>query len=161
MGASIKVVSSTNFQGLRSLSARVASLVKENVKVGVIGGEEADGTSLADVMNWIEFGTVNDDGTVRQPERPVLRRTINQNMDYFRAINAANLPRVLDGRMAAGIALDLLGLAAVSKVKQAMVDGPWAPNAPSTIARKGSSKPTIDTGHLRQAMTHVVEPGDA
>ena len=32
----------------------------------------------------------------------------------------------------------------------------WAPNAPSTIARKKSDQPLIDTGALRQAITFVV-----
>jgi hypothetical protein len=32
----------------------------------------------------------------------------------------------------------------------------WAPNAPSTIRRKGSDKPGIDTGEMRKALTHLV-----
>lgn len=32
----------------------------------------------------------------------------------------------------------------------------WAPNAPATIARKGSDKPLIDTGALRAAIVGVV-----
>lgn len=34
--------------------------------------------------------------------------------------------------------------------------GELAPNAPSTIAKKGSSAPLIDTGALRAAVTYVV-----
>ena len=33
----------------------------------------------------------------------------------------------------------------------------WAPNAPSTIRRKGSSRPLIDTDALRQAITSIVD----
>lgn len=33
----------------------------------------------------------------------------------------------------------------------------WAPNAPATIKAKGSDKPLIDTGALRQAITYVVK----
>jgi hypothetical protein len=33
----------------------------------------------------------------------------------------------------------------------------WAPNAPSTIKRKGSDKPLIDKGDLRKSITYVVE----
>jgi hypothetical protein len=32
----------------------------------------------------------------------------------------------------------------------------WPPNAPSTIARKGSDVPLIDTGELRKAIKHVI-----
>jgi hypothetical protein len=33
----------------------------------------------------------------------------------------------------------------------------WAPNAPSTIAQKGSDKPLIDTGELRRDITYFVK----
>ena len=32
----------------------------------------------------------------------------------------------------------------------------WAPNAPSTIARKGSNKPLIDTGEMRKSIIGIV-----
>jgi hypothetical protein len=32
----------------------------------------------------------------------------------------------------------------------------WAPNAPSTIRRKHSDRPLIDTGELRKSLTHLV-----
>jgi len=32
----------------------------------------------------------------------------------------------------------------------------WPPNAPSTIARKGSSQPLIDTGNLRKSIIYVI-----
>lgn len=35
---------------------------------------------------------------------------------------------------------------------------PWEPNAPSVVAEKGSSKPLIDTGDLRQSVT-VIDTG--
>jgi hypothetical protein len=34
----------------------------------------------------------------------------------------------------------------------------WPPNAPSTIARKGSDRRNIDKGELRRAVTHVLNP---
>ena len=33
----------------------------------------------------------------------------------------------------------------------------WAPNAPSTIARKGSDRPLIEWGELRKSLTYVLE----
>lgn len=32
----------------------------------------------------------------------------------------------------------------------------WPPNAPSTVAAKGSDRPLIDTGQLRKAITYIV-----
>lgn len=35
----------------------------------------------------------------------------------------------------------------------------WPPNAPSTIKRKGSSRPNVDTGALRRSIVYVVRVG--
>ena len=34
--------------------------------------------------------------------------------------------------------------------------GPFTPNAPATVKRKGSSQPLIDTGNLRKSITFVI-----
>jgi len=53
-------------------------------------------------------------------------------------------------RKANGIA----GLYAVRAIRQEIKNGAYAPNAPLTIAIKGSSKPLVDTGNLFKAITH-------
>lgn len=52
--------------------------------------------------------------------------------------------------------LEDVGLYAQSKVKGYFLHNDWVPNAPSTIKKKGSDKPLIDTGALRQAVTFVI-----
>ena len=41
-------------------------------------------------------------------------------------------------------------------VQKEIVDGSFEPNAESTIKKKGSDKPLIDTGTMRQSVTYVV-----
>jgi len=56
-------------------------------------------------------------------------------------------------------ALDQLGMIAENVVQKAFATsgyGRWAPNAPATVAKKGSSAPLIETGQLRKAITHEV-----
>lgn len=55
-------------------------------------------------------------------------------------------------------ALNMAGIAASNVAKRWFTDprNGWAPNAPSTIAQKGSDRPMIDTGQLRGAITYVV-----
>ena len=57
----------------------------------------------------------------------------------------------------------LLGIAGEAIVQQAFEtsgDGTWPPNAPSTIAAKGSSQPLIDTAQLRKSVSSdVVKKG--
>ncbi len=61
-------------------------------------------------------------------------------------------------------AFEILGAKAEEYVQKAFESGGfglWEPNAASTIARKGSSAPLIDTGQLRRAVTSdVVKAGD-
>lgn len=52
--------------------------------------------------------------------------------------------------------LQLVGIESQKIVQKKITDGPWLPNAPATIARKGSDKPLIDTGAMRQNVTFVV-----
>lgn len=54
--------------------------------------------------------------------------------------------------------LDRAGLAGMNAAKGWFTNNKngWPPNKPAVIKRKGSSRPLIDTGQLRQAITYVV-----
>lgn len=54
-------------------------------------------------------------------------------------------------------ALNKLGVAAKGLVQEEIVNGGFAPNAESTIAKKGSEQPLIDTGYMRQSVNYVVK----
>ena len=51
-----------------------------------------------------------------------------------------------------------LGLFQKDLMQNEIITGDFVPNAPSTIRRKGSSKPLIDTGRMRQAVNYVIKP---
>jgi len=71
---------------------------------------------------------------------------------------------IQDG-MEAGLSMDqileMVGLVAAGAVKVYMTELKTPPNAASTIRKKKSSNPLIDTGALRQAVTHKVSVGPA
>lgn len=54
------------------------------------------------------------------------------------------------------VALDRFGLWAVGEIQQRIADGIPPPNAQSTVDRKGSSTPLIETGQLRASIKHKV-----
>lgn len=91
------------------------------------------------------------------PARPFVEPGLETGRDRLAKIMELGLQRTLDGD-SDGIAwaLETAGVEGVSLVQRKMVTGPFAPNAPSTIKRKGSSKPLIDTGQLRQSVSYVV-----
>lgn len=57
--------------------------------------------------------------------------------------------------------LALLSEVALGHIKQAISDGLPPPNTESTIQRKGSSKPLIDTGELRNSLQSLVRDWNA
>jgi hypothetical protein len=57
--------------------------------------------------------------------------------------------------------LETVGVIAAGEVKVYMTQLRTPPNAASTIRRKGSSNPLIDTGAMRQSVTHQVSIGPA
>lgn len=148
--------------GYRDLMKRLGGMHSTQVLVGVrstghelaisdegIVGESLD---LAEIAAINEFGS--SDGHV--PERSFLRATIDQHRaEYARELEVA-VERMIDGAPPA-LAYGRLGLRAVADVQARIRAHIPPPNAPSTIRRKGSSTPLIDTGRLIQSIDYTIE----
>ena len=132
------------FEALKKLS-------ELEVQVGFQGDQTAeDGTSLAEIAAYNELGT----STI--PARPFMKQSFENHEDELRAacerVNAA-----LASSKSVEQALDALGVAIKGLVQTEIVDGGFTENAPSTIKKKGSDKPLIDTGTMRQSVNYVVK----
>lgn len=125
------------------------------IYVGVRGdaGESEDGTPLAQVAAANEFGTD------RIPERSFLRSTVDAQQGAYEDLLEQVVTEAVDGGGLPALdrGLDRIGLTAVADVQRTMRDLKDPPNAPSTVARKGSDNPLIDTGRLRQSISHEVK----
>jgi len=115
-------------------------------------------------MNNIQVAIANEFGSApgvapRVPARPFLRQTFSSysgRQDKFQKMLSDALYAIAGGRLSTKIALERIGLLGSSAVKEEITHGSFVPNAPFTIAKKKSSKPLIDTGAMRQAVTHKV-----
>lgn len=140
--------------GYRGFLLGVENLSKlPAVFVGVRGGGDSE---LVIIAASNEFGAPS----VNVPERSYLRSTVDEK----RADYAAALTRIVrdevDGKRVARLGLERLGAKAAGDVQRKIVALRDPPNAPSTIAAKGSSNPLIDTGRLRQSIDWVVRKGE-
>lgn len=111
-----------------------------------------DKTSLLDVAMW------NQLGTVRSPSRPFMTDAVEKHIKDYNDFLEAEEDALVKGKSDAKQMLEQLGLFAKAKMQMEIVDGSFVPNSPYTIAKKGSDKPLIDTGHMRQSVTYVVRP---
>lgn len=109
--------------------------------------EGSDNFNLASLAAVLEFGNENI------PSRPFLRQTLAENQEKYTALFVE--------LFSAGVSLDQIygQIASVAQgdVQLGIRNGDWTPNAPSTIKRKKSSKPLIDTGKLRQSVRGIVK----
>ena len=152
----------------RTGGKKLQRLLREAGKGGVSGvavgffsdAKYQDGTPVAAVAAWNEFGTKNI------PERPFFRQAIAGMEDGIANIIKARIdPRrmVVDEQLA-----DRVGLYAAAQVQESITSLREPPNAPSTIARKrkklggkkgvgGGENPLIDTGFMHDSVTWQVE----
>lgn len=135
----------------RILAASIVDVGRKVAKVGVFSGVEADGTSLADVLAFQEFGTE----TV--PERRPIRTTFETKRAELARICEAAAKRVVLHGMPVAKAVGLIGAWGASAVKATITESDLPPPlAPATVEAKGSSKPLVDTGRLVGAITWAV-----
>ncbi len=128
-------------------SAQTASILK----IGFLeGATYPDGTSVPMVAAFNEFGVPSHG----QPPRPFFRRMVSaKSGEWPKAISNLLKANNYDTKLT----LDQAGEAIAGQLRQSIKDLVDPPLAPSTIARKGSSKPLVDTGVLLASVAHEVE----
>jgi hypothetical protein len=137
--------------GYREFMRAVSDIDASFIDVGVRGGGDVATYAAAN-----EFGTA--DGHV--PERSFLRSTLDEHREEYAEVVAKGLGRIIDGKSTPERELGRLGLRVVRDVQAKIVTSVPPPNAPSTIARKGSSTTLIDTGRLRQSIDFEINSLD-
>lgn len=164
MAVTVKVVD----RGWEAIKERVQRLRDTGAicKVGVQGAQAAANVqhttlTVAQLATIHEFGKVihqpKMNRTIRIPERSFLRATIDLYQDAITRRDVLLAQGFVMGKFPLKPAMELLGQYVVGLIKQRIANGIAPPNSPYTIANKGSSKPLIDTGQLRNSITYVVE----
>lgn len=121
------------------------------LRVGFLEGSRyPDGTSVAMVAALNEYGVPSHG----QPPRPFFRNMIAEKSSEWPQAVAGLLK---DNDYDASRALKVAGAAIAGQLRQSIVDLVSPPLAQSTIARKGFTKPLIDTGAMLQSVDFEVK----
>lgn len=137
---------------LKRMGSQVKKVNSMSVRVGVPDGKNEAGTNIPLTL----IAAAHEFGLGNLPERPFLASGLKAGRDQLRKQSYESLKKVVESKIGAGKALQLLGLKGAALVKQYIRNGNFAPLKPETIKRKGSSKPLIDTGNLVQSITSEV-----
>lgn len=151
-GASISRKNPKALEGLRKRFEKAAS---KEIAVGFPKGKAQaypDGTSVIEVAARHVFGVgvpVRDFMSMAKPgihekTKPILVKITQlsgQEQGDDKAVTALQ---------------NGAGQVAQAEIQQAIIELDDPPNAPSTIAAKGSGNPLIDTGHMKDSVTYVI-----
>ena len=85
-----------------------------------------------------------------------MRDSVDKHKDQINAFLKNQLVLLAQGKTDANKILNAIGVFQKGLVQKEIVDGEFAPNAPSTIRKKKSDKPLIDTGTMRQSVNYVI-----
>ena len=113
------------------------------------------GASILEVAVWNNFGAPR----AHIPARPFMNQSAPK---IIRAVNRIARLVARESRRKPLTAVELersfdgMGQVARDVVKETITNGDFVPNAPSTIRRKHSSRPLIDTTDMRAAVQYAV-----
>ena len=137
-------------------TARFVRKTRQALPKGIAGHSRARvgfpaSKTQQDIVNkavWLEFGTITS------PARPMISNTMDANRGKYLDALRVSAPKILSGKTPIGQVAAKLGVLFENDIKQEMVDMTEPANAPSTIKKKGSSNPTIDTSETKNSVTH-------
>jgi hypothetical protein len=96
-----------------------------------------------------QVARINEYGKGKTPSRPFLRTALAKNRQR---INNAVLKFYL-GQVSA----DAIGVMLKNMVVDSIMNGNWKPNAPSTIALKGSDRPLVDRAIMKNSIAYEIK----
>ena len=142
-----------NDLGWKKICQNALAINGKTIKAGVLksAGSYAKGQSIAQVAMWNEYGTS------KIPSRPFIAIATDEHKGWQSEVRV-RMSDVLSPKGNVKESLNKIGTQMKTDVKNVIGDrGKLAPNAPSTIAKKGHNYPLIDTGKLLDAIDFEVK----
>ena len=137
--------------GWKDIKKNLKELSRLAVKIGILEGSKTkDGADIA------EYAAYNEEGTKNIPSRPFIRSWVDSNGEKLRHFMDSAYSHVVSGKWTARDAFERLGQTVQSGIKKNIVSGGFKPNSDSTVKRKGSSTPLVDSGDMRNAVNYKV-----
>lgn len=121
--------------------------------------ENLDGTVID--VGWpnggetAEIALYNELGTSTIPARPFMKQALENGEAEINAFITEGLGKVVDSGNTEAF-LNLVGVKLVDMVQSEIEDGSFTPNAPSTIRKKGSAHPLIDTATMKNSISFEI-----
>jgi hypothetical protein len=107
-------------------------------------------------QNMAEIAAANEYGTDKIPARPFMSTSYDENLPTINRALEGEYNKIVQGKSTVKLSLSKMGEYMKGLIVKKINEIQSPPNSPRTIALKGSSKPLIDFGQMRQAVTYKV-----
>ncbi len=137
----------------REIENDLKTLNGSHTKVGFLDGDtREDDPQLTNA----QVAVFNEYGTSNAPARPFMRPAIAENLDEIVQMQEEGYSDIVRQMSTVKTELAKIGTFAQREIQKKIRDVKTPPNAESTKRRKSgnSSNPLIDTGEMRQAVSH-------
>ena len=141
-----------------ALKRRVNAAINTAVKVGFLGGkihDDESGMTTASIAAINEYGS--EDGK-RPPPRPFFQITLDKNKRYAKLLQE-KVTDFATKKITMFALLNQVGIQIAGDVQEQIIDLKEPANAESTIKRKKSSNPLVETNIMADSVTHKVVVG--
>lgn len=135
---------------------QLKAIINRLKKLQVKAGFQSDNQVNENGVQIVEIAMFNELGTSKIPSRPFMRTAVDNHPDEISNMVSELYVKLIDGEPAENI-LNYAGVTLKGLIQKEIKDGNFEPNALSTIKKKGSNKPLIDTGMMRQSVEYVVD----
>lgn len=167
VGGSKGALTRMNTSGWDALKMRLREAAELHVRVGLLSDTDASAAEEGgeNPIGLVALGAIHEFGSKAAgvPERSYLRRTFRfgQGAIGQEGITRTLAKGIITGKLGAKAAYEILGHWAVKQVRETITAGQHIPPplAQSTIDKKGSDRPLVDTGRLVGGISHAVEFG--
>lgn len=144
----------TRDNGIFDRIKNTAKRYSAKVEVGYFGNGRHTGKRPITLGN---LARIHEHGTRHTPKRPFVAPALKKNRGKYLRLAGKSFVSIVRGGQTTSQMWHYLGQEAVKDVQQYMVTATFTPLSPKTIKQKGSSRPLIDTGQLRQSITYRVK----
>ena len=136
------------------LKAILLKINQSHLDVGFFGGEKEEKPQGKNELNTPTIAFLNEFGSMcgNIPARPFFRQTLSQNKHFESDIKTL-VSDMLDFKITLKSGYRKVGVKIQGELQAQFTKGSFVKNSKATIKAKGSSRPLIDSGQLRRAVS--------
>jgi len=145
----------------RKVNIKLPTKIKghKRVKVGFIQGTNQD---IINRAIWNNFGTEEEvrlvDGSLSPseviPERPFMDNALLDNRKKYKREMKKAARKIMKGKLSTGLVVNRIGILAKGDIQLEIINLKAPKNADSTIEKKGSDNPLVDSGEMGNSVEY-------